>query len=110
MTEKPTMRPTWLIEAGVYDVEIDPLLAEIRRQGMVAEVMPHQSIQRENTVSAGGRPLDADIAVGRAGVLYAQAEPARSFWLDRSWAEHVSKSPTDRLTVHKRNLDRDWAA
>jgi hypothetical protein len=28
------MLPTWLIEAGVYGVEADPLLAEVRRQGM----------------------------------------------------------------------------
>ena len=29
------MRPVWLIEAGVYGAEADPLLAEIRQQGMV---------------------------------------------------------------------------
>ena len=27
------MRPVWLIEAGVYGAEADPLLAEVRRQG-----------------------------------------------------------------------------
>jgi hypothetical protein len=38
------MLPTWLIEAGVYGDEAVPLLDEIRRQGMAAEVVPHQSL------------------------------------------------------------------
>lgn len=29
--------PTWLIEVGVYGYEIQPLAAEIRRQGMRCE-------------------------------------------------------------------------
>ena len=38
------MLPTWLIEAGVFGDEAVPLLDEIRRQGMAAEVVPHQSL------------------------------------------------------------------
>ncbi len=38
------MKPVWLVEAGVYGAEAEPLLAEIRRQGMVAEVVPFQSL------------------------------------------------------------------
>jgi hypothetical protein len=33
------MPPVWLIEAGVYGAGADPLLAEIRRQGMAAAVV-----------------------------------------------------------------------
>ena len=44
------MKPIWLIEAGVYGEEANPLLAEIRRQGMQAgmqaEFVPHKSLQR----------------------------------------------------------------
>ena len=36
------MRPTWLIEARVYGPEADPLLAEVRRQGM-GEVVEWQA-------------------------------------------------------------------
>jgi hypothetical protein len=27
-------RPVWLIESGVYGAEVEPLAAEVRRQGM----------------------------------------------------------------------------
>ena len=37
------MRPLWLIEAGIYGDEVTPLLEEIRREGMAAEVVPHQA-------------------------------------------------------------------
>jgi hypothetical protein len=40
------MRPLWLIEAGVYGDEVDPLLREIRRQGLIGEVVPHQSLKK----------------------------------------------------------------
>jgi hypothetical protein len=38
------MRPLWLIEAGVYGEEAEPLLAEIRRQGMAGAIVLHQSL------------------------------------------------------------------
>jgi hypothetical protein len=47
------MRPTWLIEAGVYRVEASPLLEEIRRQGMLAEVVPHQSLKKKYAIMPG---------------------------------------------------------
>ncbi len=34
MTLEESMRPTWLVEAGVYGTEADPLLGEVRRQGI----------------------------------------------------------------------------
>ena len=32
------MLPVWLIEAGVYGAEAEPLRAEIRRQGLSGEL------------------------------------------------------------------------
>lgn len=40
------MRPTWLIEAGVYGTEATPLLEEIRRQGLAVEVVPHSALKK----------------------------------------------------------------
>jgi len=36
------MKAIWLIEAGVYGEETNPLLSEIRRQRMQAEFVPHE--------------------------------------------------------------------
>ncbi len=57
------MSVTWLIEAGVYGDEAQSLLAEIRRQGMAAEVIPHQALRKGLTPSVGGVPLGADVCV-----------------------------------------------
>ena len=55
------MRPAWLIEAGVYGEEAVPLLNEIRRQGMAAEVVPYQALKKGAApVVAGGQPLAPD--------------------------------------------------
>jgi hypothetical protein len=51
------MRPVWLLEAGVYGAEVDPLLAEVRRQGMAADVVPHQALRHGAEVLAAGRAL-----------------------------------------------------
>jgi hypothetical protein len=39
------MRPVWLIEAGVYGVEAVLLRAEIGRQGMAVDFVPHQALK-----------------------------------------------------------------
>ena len=51
------MDPTWLIEAGVYGDEALPLLDEVRRQGMTAEVVPHQSLRKGSAPVVGGQTL-----------------------------------------------------
>jgi hypothetical protein len=50
------MHPVWLIEAGVYGSEADPLLAEIRRQGMAAQVVPFRALLKGQDIVAGGVP------------------------------------------------------
>lgn len=57
------MRPIWLIEAGVYGDEIVPLLDEIRRQGMLAGVVPYQSLIKGAVPSVEGRPVAPDACV-----------------------------------------------
>ena len=47
------MRPIWLIEAGVLGTEAEPLLAEIRREGMAAEVVPFLALHQEENRLAG---------------------------------------------------------
>jgi len=57
------MRPAWLIEAGVYGPSRPA--GRIRRQGMAAEVVPHQASRRGPETRVGGRPLaDGDCVVG----------------------------------------------
>jgi hypothetical protein len=51
------MTPTWLIESGVYGKEIEPLVAEIRRQGMTVESISHRILAQRNRLNAGGQPL-----------------------------------------------------
>jgi hypothetical protein len=57
------MKPVWLIEAGVYGEEANPLLAEIRRQGMLAEFVPHMSLQKGQSLAIGGKTLPEDACV-----------------------------------------------
>jgi hypothetical protein len=38
------IRPTWLIESGVYGSEIEPLAAEVRRQGMECRSVTYREI------------------------------------------------------------------
>ena len=37
-------RPAWLIEAGVYGEEVEPLAAEVRRQGMECRFVTYREI------------------------------------------------------------------
>ncbi len=90
------MRPVWLIEAGVYGAEADPLLAEIRRQGMAAEVVPFQALLKEKDVVAGGRPL----ADGDCVLAYGTFPFARQVQLHRRWAPGAWCDPAGLDCTH----------
>jgi hypothetical protein len=75
------MRPFWLIEAGVYGSEIDSLLDEVRRQGMAAEMVPFQTLQKEKDLLGGGLPL----AEGNCVIGYGTFPFAREIQLHRQW-------------------------
>jgi hypothetical protein len=82
------VQPTWLIEAGVYDAEADPLLAEIRRQGMVAEVVSFQALQKEKSLLAGGRPLaESDCVLGYGTFPFAQQIQLHRSWAPGAWCD-----------------------
>jgi len=75
------MRPIWLIEAGVYAAEATPLFAEIRRQGMSAELMAYKALQNGAAPIVDGAPID-----NRACVIgYGTFSFAREIQLHRKW-------------------------
>src|SRR5262249_38004001 len=80
------MLPTWLIEAGVYGDEALPLLDEVRRQGMAAEVVPHQSLRKGSTPVVGGQSLAPDVCVLGYGTFpFAQQILLPHRWLPGAW-------------------------
>lgn len=82
------MRPAWLIEAGVYGAEADPLLAEIRRQGMAAEAVPFQALLKEKHLAAGGRSLaDGDCVIGYGTFPFAREIQLHRRWIPGAWCD-----------------------
>jgi hypothetical protein len=81
------MKPVWLIEAGVYGEEADPLLAEIRRQSMQAEVVPHKSLQKGQSLSIRGQVLPEDACVIGYGTFpFARQIQLQHRWVPGAWA------------------------
>jgi hypothetical protein len=79
------MRPTWLIEAGVYGDEIAPLVEEIRRQGMAVAVVPHSSL-RKDPPHVDGRPLPPDACVIGYGTFpFARQIQVHHRWVPGAW-------------------------
>jgi hypothetical protein len=76
------VKPVWLIESGVYGSEAEPLCAEIRRQGMIAELVPHQALKRGATVTVAGMPLGPEACV----IGYGTYPFARQIQLHHPWA------------------------
>lgn len=83
------MKPVWLIEAGVYGAEADPLLLEIRRQGMHADVVPFRTLQKEQNLTIAGHSLAEDACV----VGYGTFPFARQIQLHRRWAPGAWANP-----------------
>jgi hypothetical protein len=82
------MRPVWLIEAGVYGAEADPLLAEILRQGMAAEVLAFHALQKEKTLVVAGRPLGAgDCVIGYGTFPFAREIQRHRRWVPGAWCD-----------------------
>jgi hypothetical protein len=80
------MLPTWLIEAGVYGDEALPLLKEIRRQGMSAEVISHQLLRTGSTPVVGGKPLPPEGCVISYGTFpFAQQILLHQSWIPGAW-------------------------
>ena len=75
------MRPTWLIEAGVYGGELTPVLAAVRRQGRAAEVVVHRTLQL-----GGVRLPDDACVIGYGTFPFAQQILQTRRWTPGAWA------------------------
>src|SRR3954469_7827000 len=80
------MRPTWLIESGVYGDEITPLLAEIRRQGMSGGVVPYPSLTKGSAPVVDGQPVPPDACVIAYGTFpFARQVQLHHPWMPGAW-------------------------
>src|SRR3954452_21171952 len=82
------MRPTRLIEHGVYRDEADPLLEEGRRQGMVPAVVPHRALVKGPLPAIEGRPPAAgDCVIGYGTFPFARQIQLRTGWVPGAWCD-----------------------
>jgi hypothetical protein len=72
----PVAQPTWLIESGVYGCEIEPLVAEIRRQGLECRFNTYREIVK------GPAPLPP----GACAIVYGTYPTVRHAMLKLGWA------------------------
>jgi hypothetical protein len=80
------MRPVWLIEAGVYGAEAEPLLAEIHRQGMAADLVPHPALKKGSEVVINGRLLGpTDCVIGYGTYPFARQIQLHQRWIPGAW-------------------------
>lgn len=83
------MKPMWLIEAGVYGEEAEPLLAEIRRQGMQAEIVPHNALRKDMNLTVRSQSLPEDACVIGYGTFpFARQIQLHHLWMPGAWANH----------------------
>ena len=75
------MRPTWLIEGGVYGDEATPLLDEIRRQGMAGEFVPFQVLKKGSAPVIGRQPVSPEACI----IGYGTFPFARQILLHHRW-------------------------
>jgi hypothetical protein len=88
LNQRANVRPTWLIEAGVYGAEADLLLAEIRRQGMLAQAVPYQAVMQEREVVVGGRTLaDGDCVLAYGTFPFAREIQLHRRWVPGAWCD-----------------------
>jgi hypothetical protein len=81
-------RPIWLFEAGIYGPDLDPLVTEVRRQGMSAEVVPHRALTKGPPPTAGGQPIPPGARVLGYGTFpFARQLQLRSGWVPGAWCD-----------------------
>ena len=90
------MPPLWLIESGVYRDEIAPLVAEIRRQGMVDGVVPYGAIAKGAPVEIDGRAVPADACVIAYGTFpFARQVQLHYPWVPGAWCDPGKRDSTN---------------
>jgi hypothetical protein len=89
------MRPVWLIEAGVYGAEAEPLCVEIRRQGMSAEFVPHRALLKGSEIVIDGRPIGStDCVIGYGTYPFARQIQLHRHWIPGTWCNTESLNCT----------------
>jgi hypothetical protein len=83
-------RPVWLIEAGVYGAEVDPLVAEVRRQGMGCGFVSHPELVKGPPPVVGDRALSP----GDCVVVYGTYPTVRQAQLHSGWVPVGWLDPT----------------
>ncbi len=82
------MRPIWLIEAGVYGAEADPLLGEIQRQGMEIEVVPYRALKKGVELTIGRRVVSPDeCVIGYGTFPFARQIQLHHSWVPGAWCD-----------------------
>jgi hypothetical protein len=74
-------RPIWLIEGDVYGPEVEPLAAEIRRQGMVCQFVRYRELVKGPLPLVGGTPLGPDDRV----IFYGTYPSMRHIQIHHCW-------------------------
>jgi hypothetical protein len=75
------VRPIWLIEADVYGTEVEPLAAEIRRQGMPCEFVRYRELVKGPLPLIDGQPIPSDACA----VVYGTYPAVRHVQLHTDW-------------------------
>src|SRR5262249_46571228 len=73
--------PVWLIEADVYGSEVEPLVAEVRRQGMACGFVRHRELVKGPPPVVGERTL----LPGACVVVYGTYPVVRQAQLHSGW-------------------------
>jgi hypothetical protein len=84
------MHPIWLIEAGVYREEAALLLAEVRRQGITGDIVPHTALKAGADLAIGGEAVPPDGCV----IGYGTFPFARQIQLHYDWSPGAWCDPT----------------
>jgi hypothetical protein len=82
------MHPIWLIEAGVYREEADLLLAEVRRHGMTASIVPHTALKAGAGLAIDGQPVPSDgCVIGYGTFPFARQIQLHYGWSPGDWCD-----------------------
>jgi hypothetical protein len=89
------MRPTWLIEGGVYGDEATPLIDEIRRQGMSVHVVPYQVLKIDSIPIVDGSPLGpGSCVIGYGTFPFARQIQLHHRWTPGAWCSEENLNCT----------------
>jgi hypothetical protein len=82
------MKPVWLIEADVYGANAEPLVAEVRRQGMECLTVPHRALVKgPHPVAEGGRLKGADCALAFGTFPFVRQVQLHFPWVPGGWCD-----------------------